>query len=91
MYFTVLVDGQWNVSGLFSLLVDCSWKTEIILVDLWMDLKFYFCPQDDTDEPPSRGLSLDNPLTIRAIPWQSLIVCGLISTSFSCENTTAWS
>ena len=51
MYFTVLVNGQWTITGLFSLSVDCSQKTEIILVDPWMELKFYFCPRDDMDEP----------------------------------------
>ena len=56
------VDGQWTLPAR-------QWtvqaKTKIILVDSWMELKFYFCPWDDTNEPPSRGLSLNNPLTIR--------------------------
>ncbi len=51
IYFTVIVDGQWTVSGLFNPSLDCSQKTKTILVDLWMELKFYFCPWDNTDEP----------------------------------------
>ena len=58
------VDHQW-------MSVDCSEKTEIILEHSQMEIKFNFCPQDDMDEPPAWGLSLNNPLTIRGQLGQS--------------------
>ena len=65
MYFTVFVDGHQLT------LVDCCLNCEIILEHSLMELEFNFCPRDDMDEPPSRGLSLNNPLTIRGQLGQS--------------------